>query len=62
MPVQNTAHRHEWVTRSSHVTSDGLLRYRTCSCGRWSIVLASEAVVVGDVAGHTGAHDRRGDH
>ncbi|MTD15872.1 hypothetical protein GIS00_18210 [Nakamurella sp. YIM 132087] len=30
---------HIWSTRSSHLTSDGLVRYQQCACGRQRVLL-----------------------
>jgi hypothetical protein len=32
--------RHFWRTRSTHTTSEGLVTYQSCACGRWRIVTA----------------------
>lgn len=29
---------HFWRARSSHVTSEGLVTYQSCTCGRWRIL------------------------
>lgn len=31
---------HLWRTRSTHATSEGLVTYQSCACGRWRIVTA----------------------
>ena len=31
---------HFWHTRSSHETSQGLVTYQSCLCGRWRILAA----------------------
>jgi hypothetical protein len=31
---------HTWRTRSAHTTSEGLVSYQACSCGRWRILAA----------------------
>jgi hypothetical protein len=49
MPIESSTHHHQWATRSSHITSEGLLRYQQCLCGRWQVVIAGEVAVVGDV-------------
>ncbi|WP_189330600.1 hypothetical protein [Actinoplanes ianthinogenes] len=31
---------HAWQTRSTHATSEGLVRYQSCACcGRWRLVV-----------------------
>lgn len=42
----HTAHLHSWRTHSTHLTSDGLVRYQSCSCGRWRILTAAALAVV----------------
>ncbi|HET9422709.1 MAG TPA: hypothetical protein VFO49_16325 [Nocardioides sp.] len=43
----NDQHRdHSWTTRSSHPTSDGLVTYQSCPCGRWRILTAARAAEV----------------
>ncbi|MBB4742725.1 hypothetical protein BJY16_006184 [Actinoplanes octamycinicus] len=33
---------HAWQTRSTHPTSDGLVRYQSCStCGRWRVIVVT---------------------
>ena len=29
---------HFWHTRSTHATSEGLVTYQACPCGRWRIL------------------------
>jgi hypothetical protein len=60
MPVDNTPHEHIWVTRSSHTTSDGLLRYQGCACGCWQIVIAPTAEPLPAIATATGRRQRGG--
>jgi hypothetical protein len=47
-------HAHTWLTRSSHHTLDGLVRYQHCECGQWRVILATEA------ANEIGATDEPG--
>lgn len=35
---------HRWVTTSSHVTSDGWVRYQRCACGLTRVLLNAEPV------------------
>jgi hypothetical protein len=37
MFVTPHADDHQWHTASSHRTSDGLVTYQRCRCGRWRI-------------------------
>lgn len=30
--------RHFWRSRSSHATSEGVVTYQSCPCGRWRIL------------------------
>jgi hypothetical protein len=32
-------HEHAWQTRSCHRTSDGIVAYQRCRCGRWRLRL-----------------------
>ncbi len=32
---------HIWRTRSTHPTSEGLVTYQACACGRWRILGSS---------------------
>jgi hypothetical protein len=38
-------HAHAWRHRSRHVTSDGVLSYQHCDCGRWRLLLGPDHVV-----------------
>jgi len=35
---------HRWETTSSHVTSEGWVRYQRCGCGATRVLLGSEPV------------------
>jgi hypothetical protein len=37
---------HRWETTSSHVTSDGWVRYQRCACGLTRVLLGAEPVGV----------------
>jgi len=37
---------HFWHTRSSHATSEGLVSYQACPCGRWRILTAARIAEV----------------
>ena len=37
---------HFWRTRSSHATSEGLVSYQACPCGRWRILSAARTAEV----------------
>jgi hypothetical protein len=37
---------HRWATTSSHVTSDGWVRYQACCCGQTRVLLNSEPIGV----------------
>jgi hypothetical protein len=37
---------HFWTTRSSHPTSEGLVSYQSCPCGRWRILTAARVAEV----------------
>jgi hypothetical protein len=37
---------HRWETTSSHVTSDGWVRYQQCACGLIRVLLNTEAIGV----------------
>jgi hypothetical protein len=41
-----STHQHSWQTSSSHRTSDGLVTYQSCRCGRWRILTAADRVEV----------------
>lgn len=30
-------HGHRWTTRSRHRTSQGMISYQFCGCGRWRV-------------------------
>lgn len=32
------AHEHEWLTRSTHLTSEGAVTYQQCSCGVYRLL------------------------
>lgn len=36
--------QHSWVTTSAHATSEGLLVYQRCHCGRWQVVVGARTV------------------
>ncbi|NCL77437.1 hypothetical protein [Rhodococcus sp. YH1] len=33
-----TSHRHHWTEVSRHPTSEGVVHYQRCACGRWHMV------------------------
>ncbi|WP_200863193.1 hypothetical protein [Rhodococcus ruber] len=33
-----TSHSHHWTEVSRHPTSEGVVRYQRCACGRWRLV------------------------
>jgi hypothetical protein len=35
---------HRWVTTSSHVTSEGWVRYQRCACGSTRVLLGAEPI------------------
>ncbi|WP_169847157.1 hypothetical protein [Rhodococcus triatomae] len=35
----NREHRHSWESASRHRTSEGMLHYQRCACGRWRMAL-----------------------
>ena len=37
--------RHSWHTHSSHATSEGVVTYQSCPCGRWRILAARPAEI-----------------
>jgi hypothetical protein len=37
---------HRWTTTSSHLTSDGWVRYQRCLCGRTRILVNAEPIGV----------------
>jgi len=37
---------HFWQTRSTHPTSEGLVSYQSCPCGRWRILTSTPRVEV----------------
>ncbi|MFD6097334.1 hypothetical protein ACFVWN_14140 [Nocardiopsis flavescens] len=41
-----TEHEHHWTTESAHSTSEGLVSYQHCACGRRRVTLAP-AVTLG---------------
>ncbi|UYM06821.1 hypothetical protein [Solicola gregarius] len=36
----NVHETHTWQPRSQHSTSEGLIVYEQCTCGRWRVTLA----------------------
>ncbi|TCC24727.1 hypothetical protein [Kribbella speibonae] len=40
-----SAHTHRWTTRSRHRTSQGVVAYGHCACGRWRVDRATTAQV-----------------
>jgi len=49
-----TSHQHSWHIRSTHPSSEGLVIYQGCVCGRHRILLADN-----DSAGIVQAHGPR---
>jgi len=43
--TQHHDQAHSWRTRSTHTTSEGLVTYQSCACGRWRILTAEHRVV-----------------
>jgi hypothetical protein len=37
---------HFWSTRSSHSTSEGVVTYQACPCGRWRILGAARVAEI----------------
>ncbi len=35
--MSTLAHTHHWTTRSWHRTSQGVVAYGHCACGRWRV-------------------------
>ena len=35
--MNTLAHVHQWMTRSQHRTSQGVVAYGYCACGRWRV-------------------------
>lgn len=54
---RDRAHAHAWLTRSSHHTLDGFVRYQRCECGRWQVTLAAEAAA--EIGATHRAHETR---
>ena len=52
------ADEHTWQTRSCHSTSDGVVGYQRCRCGRWQVVVTPVRRLVD---AETGCDDERGD-
>lgn len=48
---------HRWETTSSHVTSDGWVRYQRCGCGATRVLLNADPVSVGPI-GSAARNDR----
>ena len=42
------AHRHLWRTSSRHLTSEGVVGYQRCRCGRFRVLLGEQAVIATD--------------
>ncbi|TCC50728.1 hypothetical protein E0H75_11125 [Kribbella capetownensis] len=36
-PMSILTHAHQWTTRSRHRTSEGVVGYDHCTCGRWRV-------------------------
>lgn len=36
-PMITISHTHRWATTSRHRTSEGVVAYEHCDCGRWRI-------------------------
>ena len=43
---------HVWQTESRHATSNGVVSYQRCRCGRWRVLLGSNRVL-GEAGPHT---------
>jgi hypothetical protein len=39
--AMTATHGHFWRTHSTHATSEGLVSYQSCPCGRWRILTAA---------------------
>jgi hypothetical protein len=55
---------HRWETTSSHVTSEGWVRYQRCACGSTRVLLGAEpiGVAAGMIAGSAGLSLSDDDH
>jgi hypothetical protein len=42
MSVSPLPHRHHWEVRSTHLTSEGRVRYQRCICGQWQVVVVPD--------------------
>ncbi|MBB1050235.1 MAG: hypothetical protein Q7T31_14185 [Dietzia sp.] len=43
-PADPDVHQHEWLTRSSHRTSEGTVTYESCHCGAHRVLRAGVPV------------------
>jgi hypothetical protein len=55
---------HRWETTSSHVTSEGWVRYQRCACGSTRVLLGAEpiGVAAGMIASGAGLSLSDDDH
>ncbi|MFN3338561.1 MAG: hypothetical protein ACK40Z_02570 [Dietzia sp.] len=44
LPADPAPHRHEWLPRSSHPTSEGTVVYESCHCGAHRVLRAGMPV------------------
>lgn len=45
-----TEHEHHWTTESAHTTSEGLVTYQHCACGRRRVTLTPPLVLAAPAA------------